>query len=204
VKDRLQITINDFDPVLTRTINAASAFVERECGKTGPEKFPNDGHFVRKTYTNEVYTVRGRQQEHLVLRNWPVSALTSFQWRAGQVSTPFWTDFTIDQYELLEEGTAGIIRVYGYMPRMSSNMIRATYTAGYPIDWQNAGNGTSHLLPDDLTNLCENLVVRIFKRRALDGKASENIAGATTSWRNGLDALDENVIANYKRFGNIF
>jgi uncharacterized phiE125 gp8 family phage protein len=204
VKDRLQITPNDSDAVLMRMINAASTYIERQCGKTGPEKFPNDGHFIRKTYTNEVYSIRGARQERLVLRNAPVSALTSFQWRAGQPSTPFWTDFTIDQYELEEDGTSGIIRVYGTMPRMYSNMLRATYTAGYPVDWPNAGNGTSHLLPDDLTNLCENLVVRIFKRRALDGKASENIAGATTSWRNGLDAFDENVIASYIRIGNIF
>src|SRR5882757_208087 len=117
VKDRLQITLNDSDAVLTRMINAASAYIERECGKSGPEKYPNDGHFIRKTYTNEVYSVFGARQEFLVLRNAPASALTSFQWRAGTVTNPNWTDFTPDQYELVEEGTAGLIRVYGPMPR---------------------------------------------------------------------------------------
>jgi hypothetical protein len=204
VKDRLDIKINDQDANLTRIINAVSTFIERECGKSGIEKYPNDGHFIQKTYTNEVYSIFGRNQKFLILRNSPVSALTSFQWRAGTPSNPAWTDFFIDQYELDQEGTSGIVRVYGVMPQVYSNMLRATYTAGYPIDWQNFGNGTTHRLPEDLTNTCENIVVRLFKRRMLDGKASENIQGATTSWRNSFDAEDQAVLAHYKRFGNAF
>ncbi len=56
-------------------INAATDYIERECGKTGLESYPNDGHFVQKTYTNEVYTAKGRKQERLVLRNAPVTYL---------------------------------------------------------------------------------------------------------------------------------
>jgi hypothetical protein len=273
VKDRLDITINDKDTLLTRLINAATDYVERECGKTGLERFPNDGHFVQKTYVNEVYSVFGKRQEKLVLRNAPVtylvvtgnltqgsavvnnvtpstgivkgmplfaiqglfpqgttvasvsgstvtmsqpasvtqtgavfeiSGLFSFQWRAGTPSNPQWTDFITDQFELEQQGYSGIVRVYGVMPRLYSNMLRASYVAGYPIDWQNAGNGSTHQLPSDLTSVCENLVTRIFKRRLLDGKASEAIQGATTSWRDQLDGLDRNVIANYKRVGSIF
>ena len=204
VKDRLQIAQPDLDSVLTRMINAATDYIERQCGKTGLEKAPNDGHFISKTYTNEVYSVRGAKQIYLPLRNAPVSVLTSFQWRAGTPTNPNWTDFIPDQFELLEEGTTGIVRVYGVMPRLYSNMLRATYTAGYLIDWQNAGNGSTHTLPADLTNLCENLVVRIFKRRQLDGKASEAIQGATTAWKDKLDAFDQDVINNYRRVGNTF
>jgi hypothetical protein len=203
VKSRLDIQINDKDDVLTRIINSTTDFIERECGKTGLEKYPNDGHFVQKTYTNEVYSVRGTRQQFLILRNAPVTALTSFQWRAGTPSNPNWTDFIPDQFELVEEGGSGIVRVYGVMPRLYSNMLRATYTAGYPVDWQNAGNysGTTmtHLLPEDLTNTCENIVERIFRRRGLAGKASENIQGSTISWKDQLDALDRNTLTNYKR-----
>ena len=268
VKDRLQITLDDSDAVLSRMINSATDYIERECGKSGLERFPNDGHFVQKTYTNEVYSVNGKRQEKLIIRNAPVSylivtgnltagsavvtnvtpstgivagmplfviqglfpqgttvssvsgatvtmsqpvsvtqtgavfeisGLINFQWRSGTPSNPQWTPFITDQFELEQQGYSGIIRVYGAMPRLYSNMYRATYVAGYAVDWPNAGNGSTHLLPADLTNLCENLVVRIFKRRQLDGKTSENIQGATTSWRDKLDALDENVIENYRR-----
>lgn len=203
VKDRLGIAINDQDVVLSRLISAVTTFIERECGKSGIEKYPNDGHFIQKTYTNEVYSIFGARQKFLVLRNAPVSALTSFQYRAGTPSNPSWTDFIIDQYELDQDGTSGIVRVYGVMPGSYSNMIRASYTAGFVIDWQNFGTST-HRLPEDLTNTCENIVVRLFKRRQLDGKASENIQGATTSWRNSLDAEDQAVLNHYKRFGNAF
>jgi hypothetical protein len=273
VKDRLDITLDDKDAVLTRMINAATDYIERECGKTGLEMYPNDGHFVQKKYLNEVYTAQGRKQERLVLRNAPVtylivsgdltqnsptvnnvtpstgiakgmplyaiqglfpqgttvstisgstvtmsqpasvtqtaavfeiSGLISFQWRSGTPSNPSWTDFIQDQYELDQQGRSGIIRVYGSIPGLYNNMIRATYVAGYPIDWQNAGNGSTHQLPSDLTGVCENIVTRLWKRRQLDGKASEAIQGATTSWRDALDAVDRNVIANYRRVGNVF
>lgn len=133
-----------------------------------------------------------------------ISGLISFQWRSGTPSNPNWTDFIQDQYELDQQGRSGIIRMYGSIPGLYNNMIRATYVAGYPTGWQNAGSGSSHQLPADLTNLCENIVVRVWKRRQLDGKASENIQGATTAWRDPLDALDRNVIANYRRIGNVF
>ena len=133
-----------------------------------------------------------------------ISGLINFQWRAGTPSNPNWTAFIPDQFELEQQGYSGIVRVYGVMPRIYSNMLRATYVAGFPIDWPNAGNGSTHQLPADLTNLCENLVVRIYKQRLLAGKASESIQGATVAWRNQLDAPDQNVIDNYRRVGPIF
>jgi hypothetical protein len=271
VKDRLGISDESFDPLLTRLISGVTDSIERTCGKSGLEKSPNDGHFVQKTYTNEVYSVRGTKQQRLVLRNAPVaysfltgnltnnlttvsncstvaglvvgmpivgvgistgttiaaigsttitlsqvagttqtdvyleaSGLLSFQWRAGTPSNPFWTAFIPDQFEIEEQGASGIIRVYGVMPRLYSNMLRATYVAGYPVDWENAGNGSTHQLPADLTGTCENIVVRLFKRRQLDGKASENIQGATTAWRDKLDSSDQDVITSYTRVGTYF
>jgi Phage gp6-like head-tail connector protein len=273
VKDRLQITPPDSDAVLTRIINGATDLIERECGKSGLERFPNDGHFVQKKCLNEVYSVQGTKQDKLVLRNAPVtylivtgnltagsatvtgvtpnvgivagmplyaiqglfpsgttvlsasgsavtmsqpaqvtqanavfeiSGLISFQYRAGTPDNPSWTDFFPPQYELDAQGYSGIIRVYGPIPRIYSNMIRATYVAGFPKDWENAGNGTTHQVPADLTNLCEDLVERIFKRRGLAGKSSESLQGATISFRNELDAIDLRVIENYRRVGTIF
>jgi hypothetical protein len=109
-------------------------------------------------------------------------------------------DFTPDQFELVNQGHSGLVRVYGAMPGTYNNMLRASYVAGFSYDWQNAGNRSGkHQVPSDLTDTCENIVVRVFKRRQLDGKTSESIQGATTSWRNDLDAHDKNVIDNYRR-----
>jgi len=289
VKDRLQITNNNSDAVLTRIINSVTDNIERMCGKASVDGGSNAIHFVQQLYINEVYTVAGKRQERIVLRGSPVlnatvtgtttansttinspqlltilpqslmtqvaaiiapanfvnglliqgagippltyitsgdgagnftlsnavgtsgsnviievTGLMSYQWRSGTPSAPFWTPFIQDQSEIIEQGRAGIIRTYGQLPYIYSNMLRATYIAGFPVDWQNAGNGTTHRLPADLTNTCENICVRTFKRLPLAGQASENIQGATVAWRNDYDAEDKQVIANYTRVGNVF
>jgi len=120
-----------------------------------------------------------------LLRNTPVFPaadgihIASFQWRAGTPSNPSWTDFIADQYELINPRTdpisgqiwypSGMIKVYGVMPRIYSNMIRASYTAGYPVNWANPEDHNTHWLPGDITSVCENLVVRRVKRRGLAG-----------------------------------
>jgi hypothetical protein len=91
-----------------------------------------------------------------------------------------------------------MVRIYGVLPSINSNMIRATYVAGYPVNWANVGDHNSHLLPDDLTALCENLVVRRFNRRQLAGKSAHALQGATESWRNEIDAEDLDVLAQYR------
>jgi hypothetical protein len=136
-------------------------------------------------------------------------SLSSFQYRAGTPSNPSWTDFIPDQYELMNPRTdpisglvwypSGMVRVYGALPTVSSNAVRATYVAGYPVDWANAEDRSTHMLPGDLTSVCENLVVRRFKRRQLAGQNSQSLEGASTQgWRNSLDAEDIDVLNQYK------
>lgn len=134
-----------------------------------------------------------------------VNGLINFQWRTGTPATnPSWINFIPDQYELVNDGKAGVIRVYGFIPRLRENMIRVTYYAGYPIDWAQAGNGTTHQLPSDISDTVENIVVRTFKRRQLAGKASEGAEGATTAWNKEIDANDRDVIGHYRRISTIF
>lgn len=134
--------------------------------------------------------------------------VSSFQWRAGTPSNPSWTDFIADQYELVNPRTApasgmvwyssGMIRIYGALPTLTSNMIRATYVGGYPVNWSNPEDHTTHWLPGDITNVCENLVVRRFKRRQLAGMSSQALEGATHQWRNSLDQEDQDVLGQYR------
>jgi hypothetical protein len=188
-----------FDLVLGRLINWASNYINNECGRTS---------FVQQTYVNDTYSIGNSGQDTLLLRNTPVFSISSFQWRAGTPTNPSWTDFIPDQYELIDPRTdpisgliwypSGMVRVYGVLPTLTSNMIRATYVAGYPVDWANAEDRSTHLLPGDITGVCENLVVRRFKRRQLGGMSSQALEGATHSWRNDLDADDKDVLAQYR------
>jgi hypothetical protein len=193
-----------FDLVLTRLINWATNYINNECGRTS---------FVQQTYVNDTYSING-SKDTLILRNTPVFPatdgihLTTFEWRAGTPSNPSWTPFIPDQYELINPRTdpisgqiwypSGMVRVYGVLPRIYSNMIRATYVGGYPVNWANPEDHNTHWLPGDITNVCENLVVRRFKRRQLAGQNSKSLDGATDSWRNDIDAEDIDVINQYK------
>ncbi len=79
-------------------------------------------------------------------------------------------------------------------------MIRASYTGGYPVNWSNPEDHNTHWLPGDLTSVCENLVVRRFKRRMLAGQSSMTVEGVTVSgWRDKLDAEDLAVIGQYQQ-----
>jgi hypothetical protein len=188
-----------YDAILIRMINWASNFISNECGRTS---------FVQMTYTHDTYSIENSRQHILLLRNAPVLSISSFQWRAGTPSNPTWTDFLADQYELIDpvtEPTSGTvwypkgeIRVYGVMPRITSNMIRATYIAGYPVNWNNPEDHLTHWLPGDITSVCENLVVRRFRRRMLAGQSSQALEGATTSWRDKLDEEDLMVLGQYR------
>jgi hypothetical protein len=196
-----------FDTVLTRFIDWATNYINNECGRPGG--------FVQQTYVNDTYSI-DTSRDCLILRNTPVFPaadgihLTSFQWRAGTPSNPSWTDFIPDQYELIDPRTdpisgqiwypSGMVRVYGVLPRLYSNMIRASYTAGYPVNWANPEDHNTHWLPGDLTGVCENLVVRRFRRRELAGRSSRAIDGATESFRNALDQEDLDVLAQYRQF----
>lgn len=133
-----------------------------------------------------------------------VIGLVSFQWRAGTPNAPSWTQFVPDQFELIDDGSAGLIRIYGIMPRLYNNMARITYWFGYLVNWANAGDAVTHTLPSDLTSTCENIVVRAFSRRMQAGKISESLDGATVAWDKDIDMQDKAVVGHYTQVPTIF
>jgi hypothetical protein len=187
-----------YDAQLIRYINWSTNYIQNETNRV----------FVQQTYVNDTYSIESSRQDVLQLRQFPVFWISSFQWRAGTPTNPSWTSFIGDQYELINPQTdpisgtvfypSGQIRVYGVMPALMNNMIRASYVAGYPVDWTAPEDHNKHWLPGDITNVCENLVVRRFTRRTLAGKSSQALEGATISWRNEIDAEDLDVLGQYR------
>lgn len=188
VKDRLTITGTNFDALLDRLISATTDFIEGECGGR---------RFKKTTYTSEIYSVHARKQEYILLKQAPVSVLTSAQYRAGTPSTPNWTNFIADEFELLEDGKSGLVRIYGGAP-YGVNAVRFTYDAGYLIDFASEVP-PNHTLPQDLTDLCERLVIKLFKKRESEGKQSEGFEGGSVTWKELLDESDQAIIARYRR-----
>lgn len=188
IKTRLGIESSGFDTLFERLIMGITLELESRCNRS----------FGSATYTNEIYTIYNRGNDVLSLNQTPVTALTSLAYRAGTPSTPSWTAFTTDQYELLNDGKSGLVRVYGGVPA-GANAIRATYTAGYKIDFAFPTDTTKHTLPFDLTDLAERLVTKRFKRREHEGKTNESFDGGQITWEALLTAEDREIIARYTR-----
>jgi hypothetical protein len=188
IKARLAITEIGFDTVFISYLNAATDFIESSC----------DRRFKETTYADEVYSVDEYGMRQLVLKQFPVSSLTKFQYRAGLPSNPSWTDFQIDSYQLREDGATGIIAYDGDLPK-GINTVRASYVAGYKIDFTKYGDIANHTLPADITELCERLIVKRFKRREAEGKMNESFGGGSIAWQDLLEDSDKDILAGYRR-----
>lgn len=186
VKERLGISVTTWDSLFERMINSATSYIER---------MSDDRHFKEATYTQEVYSGGDGTQKMVTLRNFPVTALTAAQYRAGVPGTPAWTDFIVSQYELITDKEPRRIRVYNYL-YPGQNNLRFTYTAGYKIDFANEADITKHTLPADISALCERLVVWWWKRREAEGKTTETGTEASVGWREAITADDKDLFQN--------
>ena len=188
VKTRLSIDSTGFDILLLYIINSVTDFIESECNR----------RFKETTYTNEIYSIANDGNGFLVLKQTPVSAVSSLQFRAGLKSNPNWTEFVSDDWELMEDGSSGIIQIYGALIQ-GLNSVRATYTAGYKINFANYGDNSTHTLPADVSDLVERMVVKLFKRRDAEGKQREDFNGGSVIWKEILSPEDEMTLAKYRR-----
>ena len=188
VKTRLSIDSTGFDILLLYIINSVTDFIESECNR----------RFKETTYTNEIYSIANDGNGFLVLKQTPVSVVSSLQFRAGLKSNPNWTEFVSDDWELMEDGSSGIIQIYGALIQ-GLNSVRATYTAGYKINFTNYGDNSTHTLPADVSDLTERMVVKLFKRRDAEGKQREDFNGGSVIWKEILSPEDEMTLAKYRR-----
>lgn len=187
VKARLSIDNASLDTLIERLIMGVTDHLESLCNRK----------FAETTYTNEVYSVHSRGIDMLALKQTPVTALASLQYRAGQPSVPAWTSFGINEYELMNDGKSGLIRIYGGI-RGGVNTMRATYTAGYKIDWTNPTTA-SHTLPFDVSDMAERLVTKRLKKRDHEGKLNESFDGGTVTWDAFVDKDDREIVNRYTR-----
>ena len=188
VKTRLSIDSTGFDTLLLYIINSVTDFIESECNR----------RFKETTYTNEIYSITNDGNGFLVLKQTPVSAVSSLQFRAGLKSNSNWTDFVSDDWELMEDGSSGIIQIYGALIQ-GLNSVRATYTAGYKINFANYGDNSTHTLPADVSDLAERMVVKLFKRREAEGKQREDFNSGSVIWKEILSPEDGMTLTRYRR-----
>lgn len=193
VKKRLvNVAADDdsFDDLIDSLINAATDILEKLCG---------DRRFLETTYTQEIYdgyNSDGSPKGTLLLKNYPVSAVSSFQYRSTHTSTT-WTDFSAADY--VTDLASGIIRSVGGRFPSGFRVLRITYTAGYKIDFDNILDTAQHTLPFDLMDAATNLVVRKFKTRDHFGKTSISEGGGTINLAKDIDPEIMQVVQKYMK-----
>jgi hypothetical protein len=187
VKDRLALAVasTGFDSVFLRLISAASEFIKHECGVAS---------FKEATYSQEKYSF-DRATDKLFLKNIPATAVATLYYNVGSLGTPSWTAYASDDWSF--DIDSGIITLQGTFP-IGQKTVAVTYTAGYKIDFANFGSAT-HTLPADLTELCERLAVRWFKRREAEGKTAESMNGGSITWDKDITSEDKAILTMYKR-----
>jgi Phage gp6-like head-tail connector protein len=180
VKTRLSIENASNDKLIERLIMGVTDHLESLCNRK----------FAFGTYTNEVYSIPSGNIDMLALKQTPVVSLTSLEYRLGTVGSPAWTPYLADDYELINDGKSGLVRIYGGIYR-GTNIIRATYTAGYKIDFSDPTDVSKHTLPFDLT--------KRLKKRDHEGKSNESFDGGTVTWSRFIETGDQPIIDRYTR-----
>lgn len=188
IKSRLQITTTSFDDVLNTMIAAATARIEGITGR----------RFASTTYTNELYDGSdeyGNRKTITILKEAPVTSVGSIAYKGGSNTNPIWTTMSADSYDVsLQDGI-----IYTTMPSGIQN-IRTVYTAGYAINFTDQYTAGSHALPFEITEVCERIVVKMFKKRDSEGRSQESFGDSSITWENSyISAEDMTTILGYCR-----
>ncbi len=119
VKERLSIPVltTTWDNLLERLINGATDFIERMSGGR---------RYKETTYTSEVFSGGDGLQKMVTLNNFPVTALSAAQYRAGVPGSPVWTSFDTSEFELVADREPRRIRIYSACPAGQNNCSRTS------------------------------------------------------------------------------
>lgn len=161
VKAQLGITDSSKDSLLEALVNQVTTFIEGYCGGR---------RFKTHTNSNEVHDTEGGHS--VFLKDFPITELTTVEYRSGTYSSPTWNTYSPDGYLLY--GAEGYVRFAGKLPKVPQGL-RFTYIAGYKIDFTDETDVTKHTLPFDLTGVATDLVCRMYL-----GKDNQNISSLST------------------------
>lgn len=167
VKTYLGISGSTHDTLIDSLVTSASALVERYCNR----------NFTEGTYTQYFDTIAGDSK--VFLKNYPVSSLTSVQYRAGTWGAVTWEDLNANDYLLNENGKVDFAFPFVEAPKY----FKIVYVGGYKIDFNNESNSSLHTLPFDLTQIVTEIVAQQFNLRASAGIQSETTEGQSITYK---------------------
>jgi hypothetical protein len=184
VKFYLNITDTSKDTLIDQTISGVSGYIQRYTGK----------NFLSQTYA-EIRDSEGKSK--LFLYNYPVTSLTSLEYRSGTPTSPVWNTFDANSYLLYSK--AGYIGFYSILNKVMQGF-KVNYTAGYLIDFANEFTAT-HTLPFEITQLATELVAQNVNTSNVSGISSESTEGQSVAFNmdtKSISSTQKAILNSYK------
>lgn len=190
----LGLTAGEQDALLTRYINTASDQIADYCNR----KFYYESGVAEK--------IAGSGDAFLFVGRTPVTSITSIVW-LGDDST-----VSSSTYEVWDAGQGAIYSSNGWNNATISATDFTRYTVTYVGGWitpqQDSDDGAlTRDLPFDLETACVNIVTALWQKKGQDRTVkSESIMGASVTYDNPFDGLDQSIKAtldNYKRMDRL-
>lgn len=185
VKLFLGISSSSDDAVIDQIVNYVTDMIESYCGR----------RFLKTTYTNEVYDTNN--QNRIFLKQLPVCALTTVEYRSGGVVNPTWNTYIAEGYLLYAK--EGYVYFFSKLPKVMQGL-RFTYDAGFLIDFTTEGSAT-HTLPLDITGVATQIAAAIHDRRKSQGVKMLMTEGQRVEFTDNVDDLmkqHSNILKKYQ------
>lgn len=151
----LSLSTDQYDSVLTQLINFATGFIETYTKR----------NLLKQTYTQEKYDGTGSNK--FTLKQFPVTALTTLEYNQATDNTDDWKAF--DSEEFFIDLDTGIVTKTSGVFINAPQKYRATYDAGYLIDFSQENDPSAHTLPQEIEYVCQKLVAGVFNMRKGEG-----------------------------------
>lgn len=192
-----------YDTMITLLINMATEFIERETNR----------NLLSQTYTNEEYD--GTDSPELILKQSPVNALTRLQVNNAGDNSDSWETINSIRYFFYADGRIRMNSARGDFLDVDAGVFigaekkyRATYTAGYLIDFDNENDPSLHTLPGDIEYACLKLVAEMFNTGGVTGLESTRVGDISMKLRTVTkqDPIVSEIIGRYTKysFGGAF
>jgi len=156
----LGISSDKHDGLLTLLINYTSEFIKTYTKRT----------LKSATYTQEEYDGTGTNT--IILKNFPVTTFTTLEVNTAVDNVDDWDEIDSDDFWFYDDGR--VVLVNGNFIE-APQKYRATYVAGYLIDFANEADTTKHTLPMELEFACQKLVSAIFNTRKSEGYTQQKV-----------------------------
>lgn len=166
----LGISSDSKDGMLIMMINQATGFIKQYTKR----------NFKETTYTAEEYD--GSGTEIIVLKNFPVTALSTFQYNSASDNTDDWQTFDTKDYFWYADGR---IRLNGKFTN-EAQRYRATYTAGYKINFAAENDTAQHTLPFELEYAMHKIISGVYNTRQASGITAVRVGDQSVNYGTGV------------------